>query len=44
VNPIVALALGSIVAGEVLTLREIAATLVILGAVGVVMMGGRSTR
>jgi drug/metabolite transporter (DMT)-like permease len=41
VNPIVALALGSVVAGEELTLREIVATLVILGAVGVVMAGGR---
>ena len=44
VNPIVALGLGSVVAGEVLTLREVAATLVILGSVGVVMAGGRARR
>jgi drug/metabolite transporter (DMT)-like permease len=44
VNPIVALALGSAVAGEVLTVRELLATLVILGAVGVVMAGGRARR
>jgi drug/metabolite transporter (DMT)-like permease len=42
VNPVVALVLGSAVAGEVLTLREVFATLVILGAVGVVMAGGRA--
>jgi drug/metabolite transporter (DMT)-like permease len=42
VNPVVALALGTAVAGEVLTLREIVATLVILGAVGVVMVGARA--
>ncbi len=42
VNPVVALVLGSVVAGEVLTPREVLATLVILGAVGVVMIGGRA--
>jgi drug/metabolite transporter (DMT)-like permease len=44
VNPIVALALGSLLAGEVMTLRDVMATLLILGAVGVVMVGGRQGR
>jgi drug/metabolite transporter (DMT)-like permease len=41
VNPVVALALGALIAGEALTLRDMLATLLILGAVGVVMMAGR---
>jgi drug/metabolite transporter (DMT)-like permease len=40
VNPVVALALGSVIAGEALTQREVLATLVILAAVGAVMVGG----
>jgi drug/metabolite transporter (DMT)-like permease len=44
VNPIVALLLGSLVAGEVLTLRELLATGVILSAVAVVMAGSRVGR
>ena len=41
VNPIVALLLGAAFAGEAITGRELLATAVILGAVGVVMWGGR---
>lgn len=41
VNPIVALVLGTVFAGEHLGLREVAATLVVLAAVAVVMLGGR---
>jgi drug/metabolite transporter (DMT)-like permease len=41
VNPIVALALGALLAGEALSLREGAATLLILGAVAVVLTGRR---
>jgi len=42
VNPIVALVLGTVFAGEHLGLREVAATAVILSAVAVVMVGGRA--
>jgi drug/metabolite transporter (DMT)-like permease len=42
VNPIVALMLGTFLAGEALTRREVLATALILGAVAVVMWGGRS--
>jgi len=42
VNPVVALALGALIAGEALTLRDVLATLLILGAVGVVMAAGRA--
>jgi drug/metabolite transporter (DMT)-like permease len=42
VNPIVALALGAAFAGETLTAREGLATLLVLGAVGVVMTGRRA--
>jgi drug/metabolite transporter (DMT)-like permease len=41
VNPIVALLLGNVMAGEVLTAREFFATALILAAVAVVMVGGR---
>jgi drug/metabolite transporter (DMT)-like permease len=41
VNPVVALALGAAMMGEPLGLREAAATALILGAVGLVMMGNR---
>ena len=41
VNPIVALLLGAVFAGEAITGRELLATAVILGAVGIVMWGGR---
>jgi len=40
VNPIVALGLGTLIAGEAIGPRDILATLVILGAVAVVMFGG----
>jgi drug/metabolite transporter (DMT)-like permease len=39
VNPVVALLLGAAIAGEALTLREAAATALILGAVAVVLTG-----
>jgi drug/metabolite transporter (DMT)-like permease len=42
VNPIVALALGAVLGGEALTPREGVATVLILGAVGVVMSGRRT--
>jgi drug/metabolite transporter (DMT)-like permease len=42
VNPIVALALGAMLAGEALSLREAAATVLILGAVAVVLTGRRT--
>jgi drug/metabolite transporter (DMT)-like permease len=42
VNPIVALLLGAAMAGEALTLREGLATLLILGAVAVVLTGRRA--
>ena len=42
VNPIVALGLGAAFAGETLTAREGLATLLVLGAVGVVMTGKRA--
>jgi drug/metabolite transporter (DMT)-like permease len=41
VNPVVALALGALIAGEPVTLRDVLATLLILGAVGVAMAAGR---
>jgi drug/metabolite transporter (DMT)-like permease len=41
VNPIVALLLGAALAGEAITSREILATALILGAVGLVMWGAR---
>jgi drug/metabolite transporter (DMT)-like permease len=41
VNPVVALVLGAALMGEPLGLREAAATALILGAVGLVMMGNR---
>lgn len=44
INPVVALALGTLVAGEALTLRDVLATGLILGAVGVVMVAGRATK
>ena len=44
VNPIVALLLGAMFAGEAITGRELLATAMILGAVGVVMWGGRAGR
>jgi drug/metabolite transporter (DMT)-like permease len=43
VNPIVALLLGAAVAGEALTLREGLATLLVLGAVAVVLTGKKAT-
>jgi drug/metabolite transporter (DMT)-like permease len=42
INPVVALGLGAVLAGEALTLRDAAATALILGAVGVVLAAGRS--
>jgi len=42
VNPIVALALGALFAGEALTTRDLAATVVILSAVGLVMAAARN--
>jgi len=41
INPLVALALGAALMGEKLGLRELAATTLILGAVGLVMLGNR---
>jgi drug/metabolite transporter (DMT)-like permease len=41
VNPIVALGLGALFAGEAIGVRDVFATLVILGAVAVVMFGGK---
>jgi drug/metabolite transporter (DMT)-like permease len=41
VNPVVALTLGTLLAGESLTGRDILATALILGAVGAVMVAGR---
>ncbi len=41
VNPVVALTLGTLLAGEVLTVRDVLATALILGAVGAVMVAGR---
>ena len=42
VNPIVALLLGAMIAGEALTARDLAATAVILSAVGLVMAAARN--
>jgi drug/metabolite transporter (DMT)-like permease len=42
INPIVALMLGTMLAGESLTQRDFFATALILGAVSVVMWGGRA--
>jgi drug/metabolite transporter (DMT)-like permease len=42
VNPIVALLLGTLLAGESFSRRDLLATALILGAVAVVMWGGRS--
>jgi len=42
VNPVVALALGAMLAGEALTTRDVVATGLILGAVGIVMAAGRA--
>jgi drug/metabolite transporter (DMT)-like permease len=42
VNPVVALALGTWLGGEALTMREVLATGLILGAVGIVMAAGRN--
>jgi drug/metabolite transporter (DMT)-like permease len=42
VNPLVALALGAALAGEAIGLRELAATALILGAVGLVMLSNRA--
>jgi drug/metabolite transporter (DMT)-like permease len=42
VNPVVALALGALLAGEALTARDVLATALILGAVGIVMAAGRT--
>jgi drug/metabolite transporter (DMT)-like permease len=42
VNPVVALALGAMLAGEALSARDVVATGLILGAVGVVMLAGRT--
>ncbi len=42
VNPVVALALGALLAGEALTGRDVLATGLILGAVGIVMAAGRA--
>jgi drug/metabolite transporter (DMT)-like permease len=42
INPIVALLLGTLLAGETITSRAVLATVLILGAVAVVMWGGRS--
>ncbi len=41
VNPVVALLLGAAIMGETVGPREIAATTLILGAVGIVMLGNR---
>ncbi len=41
INPIVALLIGAGVAGEAIGMREIAATLLILAAVAIVMLGNR---
>ena len=40
VNPVVALVLGALIGGEALTVRDVLATGVILGAVGLVMAAG----
>jgi drug/metabolite transporter (DMT)-like permease len=42
VNPVVALALGAWLGGEALTMREVLATGLILGAVAIVMAAGRN--
>jgi drug/metabolite transporter (DMT)-like permease len=44
INPIVALLLGAALDGEAITLPEVAATALILGAVGIVMWSGRRGR
>ncbi len=44
VNPIVALVLGAALAGETLTLREVLATMLILGAVAVVLTGRKGQK
>lgn len=44
VNPVVALVLGSLIAGEGLTMRDLVATFIILAGVAVVMAGARVAR
>ena len=42
VNPVVALVLGALMAGEKIGVREVVATMIILGAVALVMFGNRA--
>ena len=44
INPLVALALGASLGGEAVGLRELGATALVLGAVALVMLGGRPAR